>query len=385
MRVSVIGCGYLGAVHAAAMAELGHEVVGIDVDERKIAALAAGRPPFFEPGLPEILTSATASGRLRFSTDIADAADAEVHFLAVGTPQAAGSNAADLRYVDAAFEGLLPHLADGALVVGKSTVPVGTAARLAARLAEAAPHASPRLEPRVPARGLRREGHARARSARVRRRRRARGIRARSRVPRGDRGGHAAHRHRLRHRRAREGRGERVPRHEDQLHQRDVRDRRCDRCGCHGARRRHRARRADRPAVPERGRGLRRRMPAEGHPGVHRARRGTRPRRVARVPQGGRRDQPAAAAARGRPAPSRRSAGPCSASASPCSASRSSPTPTTCATRRRSTWPSRSPGSARRSSRPTPRASRTRGCVIRSSCTRRRRRRRCAAPSSWCS
>ena len=142
MRVSVIGCGYLGAVHAAAMAELGHEVVGIDVDERKIAALAAGRPPFFEPGLPEILTSATASGRLRFSTDIADAADAEVHFLAVGTPQAAGSGAADLRYVDAAFDGLLPHLADGALVVGKSTVPVGTAARLAARLAEAAPHAS---------------------------------------------------------------------------------------------------------------------------------------------------------------------------------------------------------------------------------------------------
>ena len=104
MRVSVIGCGYLGAVHAAAMAELGHEVVGIDVDERKIAALAAGHPPFFEPGLPEILTSATASGRLRFSTDIADAADAEVHFLAVGTPQAAGSNAADLRYVDAAFD-----------------------------------------------------------------------------------------------------------------------------------------------------------------------------------------------------------------------------------------------------------------------------------------
>ena len=142
MRISVIGCGYLGAVHASAMAELGHHVVGIDVDERKIAALAAGHPPFFEPGLPEILTSATGSGRLRFSTDIADAADAEVHFLAVGTPQAAGTSAADLRYVDAAFESLLPNLAEGALVVGKSTVPVGTAARLAARLAEAAPHAS---------------------------------------------------------------------------------------------------------------------------------------------------------------------------------------------------------------------------------------------------
>jgi UDPglucose 6-dehydrogenase len=142
MRISVIGCGYLGAVHASAMAELGHEVIGIDVDERKIAALAAGRPPFFEPGLPEILTSATATGRLRFSTDIADAANAEVHFVAVGTPQAADTNAADLRYVDAAFEALIPHLADGALVVGKSTVPVGTAARLAARLADEASHAS---------------------------------------------------------------------------------------------------------------------------------------------------------------------------------------------------------------------------------------------------
>ncbi|MRX43470.1 UDP-glucose dehydrogenase family protein [Agromyces kandeliae] len=142
MKISVIGCGYLGAVHASAMAELGHEVIGIDVDERKIGELAAARPPFFEPGLPEILTSATASGRLRFSTDMADAAGAEVHFLAVGTPQTAGSHAADLRFVDAAFEDLLPHLAEGALVVGKSTVPVGTATRLAERLAEVAPHAT---------------------------------------------------------------------------------------------------------------------------------------------------------------------------------------------------------------------------------------------------
>ncbi|GAA1777982.1 UDP-glucose dehydrogenase family protein [Agromyces lapidis] len=142
MRISVIGCGYLGAVHASAMAELGHDVVGIDVDPAKIAALAAGRPPFFEPGLAEILASATATGRLRFSADIADAADAEVHFLAVGTPQAADSNAADLRFVDAAFEAVVPHLAEGALIVGKSTVPVGTAGRLAGRLAELAPHAS---------------------------------------------------------------------------------------------------------------------------------------------------------------------------------------------------------------------------------------------------
>jgi UDPglucose 6-dehydrogenase len=142
MRISVIGCGYLGAVHASAMAELGHEVIGIDVDERKISALAAGHPPFFEPGLPEILTSATATGRLRFSTDISAAADAEVHFLAVGTPQTAGSNAADVSHVDAAFADLLPRLAEGSLVVGKSTVPVATAGRLAALLNEHAPHAS---------------------------------------------------------------------------------------------------------------------------------------------------------------------------------------------------------------------------------------------------
>ncbi|TFC68581.1 UDP-glucose/GDP-mannose dehydrogenase family protein [Cryobacterium sp. TMT2-4] len=131
MKLSVIGCGYLGAVHASAMAELGHDVVGIDIDARKIDQLAAGTPPFFEPGLPEILTSAMASGRLRFSTDIADAAGAQVHFIGVGTPQKAGSHAADLSYVDAAVQSLLPHLAAGDLVVGKSTVPVGTAARLA--------------------------------------------------------------------------------------------------------------------------------------------------------------------------------------------------------------------------------------------------------------
>jgi UDPglucose 6-dehydrogenase len=131
MRISVIGCGYLGAVHAACMAELGHDVVGIDVDDRKVAELSAGRAPFFEPGLPEVLQRATASGRLRFTTDMTEAAGAKVHFVAVGTPQTAGSHAADLTYVDAAVTGLLPHLSDGDLVVGKSTVPVGTAARLA--------------------------------------------------------------------------------------------------------------------------------------------------------------------------------------------------------------------------------------------------------------
>jgi len=113
------------------MAELGHDVVGIDVDPDKIAKLSQGNAPFFEPGLTEVLTSAVQSGRLRFSTDIADAAGAQVHFVAVGTPQKPGSHAADLTYVDAAVDALLPHLSAGDLVVGKSTVPVGTAARLA--------------------------------------------------------------------------------------------------------------------------------------------------------------------------------------------------------------------------------------------------------------
>lgn len=128
--MSVIGCGYLGAVHAASMAKLGHEVVGIDVDKAKIDALTAGEAPFFEPGLPELLVESVASGRLTFSTDAAAARGSKVHFIAVGTPQKAGSYAADLRYVDAAVQGLLPHLQPGDLVVGKSTVPVGTAERL---------------------------------------------------------------------------------------------------------------------------------------------------------------------------------------------------------------------------------------------------------------
>lgn len=131
MKISVIGCGYLGAVHAACMAELGHEVIGIDVDAAKVASLSQGLAPFFEPGLPELLTSALETGRLRFSTDMAEVAGASVHFVAVGTPQQKGSYAADLTYVDAAVTGLLPHISAGDLVVGKSTVPVGTAARLA--------------------------------------------------------------------------------------------------------------------------------------------------------------------------------------------------------------------------------------------------------------
>ncbi|GAA2456215.1 UDP-glucose dehydrogenase family protein [Agromyces soli] len=136
MKLSVIGCGYLGAVHAAAMAKLGHEVVGIDTDAEKIAKLAAGSAPFHEPGLQELLADGIAAGRLRFTTDITEAADARVHFVAVGTPQLADGDGADLRYVHGAIESLRPVLRPGALVVGKSTVPVGTAAVLVDRIAE---------------------------------------------------------------------------------------------------------------------------------------------------------------------------------------------------------------------------------------------------------
>ncbi|CAG7843951.1 UDP-glucose 6-dehydrogenase [Pseudoclavibacter triregionum] len=141
MRISVIGCGYLGAVHAAGMASLGHDVIGVDVDAAKIAALQAGEVPFHEPGLPELLSEQLAAGRLRFTTDAAEAADARLHFIGVGTPQQEGSNAADLRYVDAAVDGLIPHLADGAVIAGKSTVPVGTARALRERVRAAKPSA----------------------------------------------------------------------------------------------------------------------------------------------------------------------------------------------------------------------------------------------------
>ncbi len=131
VKLSVIGCGYLGAVHAAAMASIGHEVVGIDVDRAKIELLASGTAPFFEPGLDALLADGVATGRLTFSTDMAAAAGAEVHFVGVGTPQRSDSGAADLTYVDAAFGALREHVRPGDVVAGKSTVPVGTASRLA--------------------------------------------------------------------------------------------------------------------------------------------------------------------------------------------------------------------------------------------------------------
>ncbi|WP_029149326.1 UDP-glucose dehydrogenase family protein [Microbacterium indicum] len=140
MQLSVIGCGYLGAVHAASMASLGHTVVGIDVDEAKIAKLSQGVAPFHEPGFTEILQAGIDSGRLTFSTDFAAAADADVHFIGVGTPQRKDGQGADLTYVDASVASLVPHLKAGSLIAGKSTVPVGTAARLAEIVAPTGAH-----------------------------------------------------------------------------------------------------------------------------------------------------------------------------------------------------------------------------------------------------
>lgn len=129
--MTVIGTGYLGATHAACMAELGHEVLGVDVDEDKISVLQSGKVPFFEPGLPEVLERNIDAGRLGFSTDYDEAAQfANVHFLGVGTPQRRGSYAADMAYVKAVITDLVPKLRGEHVIFGKSTVPVGTAAEL---------------------------------------------------------------------------------------------------------------------------------------------------------------------------------------------------------------------------------------------------------------
>lgn len=140
MKITVIGCGYLGATHAACMASLGYEVLGVETDPQRRQALERGVLPFFEPGLPELLVEQVESGRLRFTDDIAEAAAfGDVHFVCVGTPQRADGNGADLTYVDAAVSGLARHLTGPALVIGKSTVPVGTAERLLEILQATAP------------------------------------------------------------------------------------------------------------------------------------------------------------------------------------------------------------------------------------------------------
>ena len=139
-RITVVGVGYLGATHAVCMAALGYEVLGVDVDEEKVAELAAGRVPFFEPGLQGKLSEMLASGRLAFTTDFDEAARfGDVHFVCVGTPQSSDSDAADLTFVEGAFEALATRIRRKALVVGKSTVPIGTAERLTRMVTERSP------------------------------------------------------------------------------------------------------------------------------------------------------------------------------------------------------------------------------------------------------
>ena len=130
LKISVIGTGYLGATHAACMSSLGFEVIGIDVDPAKIESLAAGTIPFYEPGLQELLQGELASGRLSFSADFNAIKDCDVYFICVGTPQVKDGLAADLTYVFGALSSIAPIIKDGSLVVGKSTVPVGTAAKM---------------------------------------------------------------------------------------------------------------------------------------------------------------------------------------------------------------------------------------------------------------
>jgi UDPglucose 6-dehydrogenase len=140
MRLTVIGCGHLGATHAACLAELGHEVLGVDIDVDKVALLNAGRAWFLEPGLDELLARHAKSSRLRFTTSFEEAARfGTVHFLGVGTPGFPGSSGYDLSQVFEAVAALAPHLTRPALIVGKSTVPPGTTARLIRELRDSAP------------------------------------------------------------------------------------------------------------------------------------------------------------------------------------------------------------------------------------------------------
>ena len=141
LKLSVVGCGYLGATHAACMSSLGFEVIGVDTDPEKIAMLSKGELPFYEPGLDTLLASEIKTGRLTFTTDFSAVADADVHFICVGTPQSKDGLAADLTYVKSAVQGIAPHLKKGSLVVGKSTVPVGTAQGLREQLTQSAPQA----------------------------------------------------------------------------------------------------------------------------------------------------------------------------------------------------------------------------------------------------
>jgi len=141
LKLSVIGTGYLGATHAACMASLGFEVIGFDTESSKVDSLSKGKVPFYEPDLEELLAEQIKAKRLTFTNKVEDLSDADVHFICVGTPQVKNGNAADLTYVNSALESIAKHVKPGGLVVGKSTVPVGTATKLRNRLLELNPKA----------------------------------------------------------------------------------------------------------------------------------------------------------------------------------------------------------------------------------------------------
>nr|WP_258404857.1 hypothetical protein [Streptomyces sp. F12] len=208
MKLTVVGCGYLGATHAACMAELGHEVLGMDCDMDKVAILNSGKAPFHERDLDDMLARHTATGRLKFTASYAEAAVfADLHFIGVGTLQQPSENAYDLTHLFTAVRQLAPRIKGPAVIAVKSTVPVGTAPRVRDLLHEFAP-AGDRVEvawnpePRLRDRAL----LGRSRAAAV--------LRQDHRI------GDADDRHRLGHCRARQGVRERLPRHEDLLHQR---------------------------------------------------------------------------------------------------------------------------------------------------------------------
>ena len=134
LKLAVIGTGYLGATHAACMAKMGFEVIGVDNDANKVATLSKGELPFYEPTLPELLSEQVKFGRLKFTSDFSEISDCDVHFICVGTPQVENGLAADLTFISNAFEAVCKVAKPGALLVGKSTVPVGTAQKLSSQM-----------------------------------------------------------------------------------------------------------------------------------------------------------------------------------------------------------------------------------------------------------
>ena len=275
----------------------------MDFDADKVAALANGHAPFFEPGLDDLLAKGIESGRLRFTTSYQEAADfGDVHFVCVGTPQQVDSNAADLRFVDAVVEGIAPLLTRPTLVVGKSTVPVGTAERVAAQVAALAPAGAGAEVAWNPE--FLREGHAiedtlhpdrlviGVTSDQAEQTLRA-GLRTTHRQ------GCPAGRRRPRHLTAGEGGRQRVPGHQDLVHQRHGRAVRRRRRRRHAAVRRLVVRHPHRGAVPAGRARLRGRLPAQGHPRLHGSGRRARRGRGTHLPARGRLDQPPPSRSRG--------------------------------------------------------------------------------------